>query len=77
MATSKTGAGSGRCGRFLPALCRTNDLSIPSLGRGRTRLTLRQHFPSKEALEGALASDMEAGMRVTFDQLDQLVVSTR
>jgi uncharacterized protein YndB with AHSA1/START domain len=42
---------------------------------GRTRLTLRQLFPSKEALEGALASGMEHGMRVTLDQLDALVAS--
>jgi uncharacterized protein YndB with AHSA1/START domain len=40
---------------------------------GRTRLTLRQLFPSKEALEGSLASGMERGMRVTLDQLDALV----
>ncbi len=44
---------------------------------GRTRLTLRQVFPSKEALEGALASGMERGMRVTLDQLDELVASMR
>jgi uncharacterized protein YndB with AHSA1/START domain len=44
---------------------------------GRTRLTLHQLFPSKEALEGALASGMEHGMRVTLDQLDALVSSTR
>jgi uncharacterized protein YndB with AHSA1/START domain len=42
---------------------------------GRTLLTLRQLFPSKEALEGALASGMERGMRVTLDQLDALVAS--
>jgi uncharacterized protein YndB with AHSA1/START domain len=42
---------------------------------GRTRLTLHQLFPSKEALEGALASGMESGMRVTLDQLDALVAS--
>src|ERR1700744_2046556 len=42
---------------------------------GRTHLTLRQLFPSKEALEGALASGMEQGMRITLDQLDELVVS--
>ena len=35
---------------------------------GRTHLTLRQLFPSKEALEGALASGMERGMRITLDQ---------
>jgi uncharacterized protein YndB with AHSA1/START domain len=41
--------------------------------QGRTRFTLRQLFPSKEALEGALASGMERGIRVTLDQLDSLV----
>jgi uncharacterized protein YndB with AHSA1/START domain len=41
--------------------------------QGKTRLTLHQLFPSKEALEGALASGMERGMRVTLDQLDALV----
>jgi uncharacterized protein YndB with AHSA1/START domain len=45
--------------------------------QGRTRLTLHQLFPSKEALEGALASGMEPGMRVTLDQLDALVASMR
>jgi uncharacterized protein YndB with AHSA1/START domain len=45
--------------------------------QGRTHLTLHQLFPSKEALEGALASGMERGMRVTLDQLDALVVSMR
>jgi uncharacterized protein YndB with AHSA1/START domain len=45
--------------------------------QGRTRLALHQLFPSKEALEGALASGMERGMRVTLDQLDVLVASMR
>jgi uncharacterized protein YndB with AHSA1/START domain len=45
--------------------------------QGRTRLTLHQLFPSKEALEGALASGMEPGMRVTLAQLDALVASMR
>jgi uncharacterized protein YndB with AHSA1/START domain len=45
--------------------------------QGRTRLTLHQLFPSKEALEGALASGMESGMRVTLDQLEALVASMR
>jgi hypothetical protein len=44
---------------------------------GRTSLTLRQLFPSREALEGALAPGMEPGMRVTLDQLDTLVASIR
>jgi uncharacterized protein YndB with AHSA1/START domain len=45
--------------------------------QGKTHLTLHQLFPSKEALDGALASTMESGMRVTLDQLDALVVSLR
>ena len=45
--------------------------------QGWTLLTLHQLFPSKEALEGALASGMEHGMRVTLDQLDALVASMR
>jgi uncharacterized protein YndB with AHSA1/START domain len=43
--------------------------------QGRTCLILRQLFPSKEALEGALASGMERGMRVTLDQLGALVAA--
>jgi uncharacterized protein YndB with AHSA1/START domain len=45
--------------------------------QGRTRLTLHQLFPRRHALEGALASGMERGMRVTLDQLDELVASMR
>ena len=42
---------------------------------GSTRLTMHQLFPSKEALDGAVRSGMEHGMRETFDQLDKLVAS--
>jgi uncharacterized protein YndB with AHSA1/START domain len=42
---------------------------------GKTRLTLNQRFPSKEALDGAVASGMERGMRETLDQLAALVES--
>ncbi len=42
---------------------------------GRTHLTLHQLFPSKAALDGAVAAGMEHGMRETFDQLDTLVAS--
>jgi uncharacterized protein YndB with AHSA1/START domain len=45
--------------------------------QGRTRLTLHQLFPSKAALEGAIASGMEHGMRETLDQLDALVAVLR
>jgi uncharacterized protein YndB with AHSA1/START domain len=45
--------------------------------QGRTLLTLHQLFASKEALDGAIASGMERGMRETLDQLDALVASLR
>ncbi len=40
---------------------------------GTTALELHQLFPSKQALDGAVASGMEHGMRETFDQLDAVV----
>jgi uncharacterized protein YndB with AHSA1/START domain len=40
---------------------------------GRTVLELHQLFPSKEALDGAVASGMADGMRETFAQLDAVV----
>ena len=46
--------------------------------QGRTRLTLHQLFPSKEALDGAIASgnwSMECGR--LLDQLDALVALLR
>jgi uncharacterized protein YndB with AHSA1/START domain len=42
---------------------------------GTTRLVLHQLFPSKEALDGAVASGMEHGMRASYEQLDELVAS--
>jgi hypothetical protein len=32
-------------------------------------------YPSKEALDGAIASGMDAGLRETLEQLDELVVT--
>ncbi len=44
---------------------------------GSTKLVAHEVYPSKDALDGALASGMEHGMRETFDQLDELVASLR
>jgi uncharacterized protein YndB with AHSA1/START domain len=41
---------------------------------GKTLLVIHDLYPSKEALDGALAG-MEGGMRETLEQLDELVVS--
>jgi uncharacterized protein YndB with AHSA1/START domain len=42
---------------------------------GKTLLVLHELYPSKEALDGAIASGMEGGMRETFEQLDELLVT--
>ena len=45
--------------------------------QGKTELVVHQLFPSKEALDGAISSAMEKGMRETFEQLEELVGSFR
>jgi uncharacterized protein YndB with AHSA1/START domain len=42
---------------------------------GATTLVAREIYPSKEALQSALATGMEHGARETMDQLDELVAS--
>jgi uncharacterized protein YndB with AHSA1/START domain len=44
---------------------------------GTTLLVMRDLYPSKEALDGAIDSGSTCGMDETFDQLDELVVSLR
>jgi uncharacterized protein YndB with AHSA1/START domain len=41
---------------------------------GKTLLVMHERYPSKEALDAALAG-MEGGMRETFEQLDELLVT--
>jgi uncharacterized protein YndB with AHSA1/START domain len=42
---------------------------------GQTLLVLHELYPSKQALEAALASGEKSGMSETFDQLDDLLVA--
>ena len=42
---------------------------------GITQLVANELYPSPEALEGAFAAGMEAGMRETMELLDQLVLA--
>ena len=42
---------------------------------GKTELVLIELYPTKAALDGAIASGMEDGMRETFEQLETLVAS--
>ena len=44
---------------------------------GKTFLTAREVYASKESLDAAIGSGMEGGMRESMDQLDELVVSLR
>jgi uncharacterized protein YndB with AHSA1/START domain len=44
--------------------------------RGQTLLVLHELYPSKEALDGAIAG-MEGGMPEQFEQLDELLVTLR
>jgi uncharacterized protein YndB with AHSA1/START domain len=41
----------------------------------KTRLQVHTLYPSKEALDGAIAMGMEDGARETMDQLDDLVIA--
>lgn len=43
----------------------------------KTLLELRQLFPSKAALDGAIATGMTDGMQLTLAQLDELVLTLR
>ena len=42
---------------------------------GKTRLTMHDLYPSKEALDGAFASGSTGGMDETFEQLDELLAA--
>src|SRR5258706_2065811 len=42
---------------------------------GKTLLVLHELYPSKEALDGAIASGSTGGMGETLEQLDELVVT--
>ncbi|HEY2482580.1 MAG TPA: SRPBCC family protein [Caulobacteraceae bacterium] len=43
---------------------------------GETRVVLHDLYPSKEALDGAIASGATSGFGEAFEQLDQLLVTT-
>jgi uncharacterized protein YndB with AHSA1/START domain len=42
---------------------------------GKTLLVMTELHPSKEALDAALATGMEAGTLETFEQLDEFIVN--
>ena len=42
---------------------------------GKTLLVMHELYPSKEALDAAMASGEKSGMNETFEQLDALVIT--
>lgn len=42
---------------------------------GKTRVVVHDLYPTKEALDGAIASGSTCGMSETFEQLDELLVA--
>jgi len=44
---------------------------------GKTLLVMHELYPSKEALDAAMASGEKSGLDETFDQLDQLLATPR
>jgi uncharacterized protein YndB with AHSA1/START domain len=49
-------------------------LTLEEIG-GKTLLVLHDLYPSKEALDAAMASGEKSGMGETFEQLDELLVA--
>jgi uncharacterized protein YndB with AHSA1/START domain len=44
---------------------------------GRTRITIRDQYASKEDLEGMVNSGMESGARETYERLDELLAELK
>jgi hypothetical protein len=42
---------------------------------GETRVVMHDLYPSKEALDGAIASGSTSGFSETYEQLDELLVT--
>jgi uncharacterized protein YndB with AHSA1/START domain len=51
-------------------------VTIEDAGNGQTRMSIENHFPSKEALEQLLAMGMEEGMKEAVGQIDAILADT-
>ena len=49
------------------------EVTITDIGGGRTRMSIRNVFPSTEAMELVLAMGMEEGMRQAVGQIDEIL----
>lgn len=58
-----------------PDVVSIESLVFEDLGNGRTRLRGHSVYPSVEARDGMVASDMETGMSEGYERLDELIAS--
>jgi len=57
----------------VPDVVSIESMRFEDLGGGRTRLTGHAVYPTVEARDGMVASDMESGMSQGYDRLEELV----
>jgi uncharacterized protein YndB with AHSA1/START domain len=59
----------------VPDVVSIESLSFEDLGNGRTRLRAHSVYPSVEARDGMVQSNMEAGVREGYERLDGLLAA--
>ena len=52
---------------------RSSRIAFEDLGDGRTRLRIHSTYPTVEARDGMVASDMESGLREGYERLDAIL----
>jgi uncharacterized protein YndB with AHSA1/START domain len=57
-----------------PDVVSIESIRFEDLGNGRTRLRGRSVYPTVEARDGMVASNMEAGMAEGYERLDKVVI---
>lgn len=58
-----------------PDVVSLESMALEDLGNGRTRLRAHSVYPSVEARDGMIQSNMEQGVREGYERLDELVAA--
>ena len=56
-----------------PDVVSIESITFTALADDRTRISIHAVYPSMEARDGMIASDMESGMREGYEKLDELI----
>ena len=56
-----------------PDVVAIESIAFEDLGDGRTRLRIHSTYPTVEARDGMVASDMESGLREGYERLDAIL----